>query len=125
LKYKYMMKRLLLLCFPFLYGVNADFFKVMKEEKIFFLKSPFSYFRYLKDYVIYGITPSEHNCLNFSKLNHHGKSDFITMRKNRLLDKLFNSVDANKILWDKVYQTPITWTKKSNWLSYSRIINWG
>jgi|GEM_PF-6149708 hypothetical protein len=24
-----------------------------------------------------------------------------------------------------VYQTPITWTKKSNWLSYSRIINWG
>ena len=73
----------------------------MKEEKIFFLKSPFSYFRYLKDYVIYGITPSEHNCLNFSKLNHHGKSDFITMRKNRLLDKLFNSVDANKILWDK------------------------
>lgn len=25
----------------------------------------------------------------------------------------------------RVYQTPITWTKKSNWLSYSRIINWG
>jgi len=25
----------------------------------------------------------------------------------------------------EVYQTPITWTKKSNWLSYSRIINWG
>ena len=24
-----------------------------------------------------------------------------------------------------LYQTPITWTKKSNWLSYSRIINWG
>lgn len=24
-----------------------------------------------------------------------------------------------------MYQTPITWTKKSNWLSYSRIINWG
>jgi hypothetical protein len=25
----------------------------------------------------------------------------------------------------ELYQTPITWTKKSNWLSYSRIINWG
>jgi len=24
-----------------------------------------------------------------------------------------------------MYQTPITWTKKSKWLSYSRIINWG
>ena len=25
----------------------------------------------------------------------------------------------------RLYQTPITWTKKSKWLSYSRIINWG
>ena len=24
-----------------------------------------------------------------------------------------------------VYQTPITWTKMSKWLSYSCIINWG
>ena len=29
------------------------------------------------------------------------------------------------ILIISMYQTPITWTKKSKWLSYSRIINWG
>ena len=32
---------------------------------------------------------------------------------------------SNRKIAQWVYQTPITWTKKSNWLSYSRIINWG
>lgn len=32
--------------------------------------------------------------------------------------------DEEEIL-ERMYQTPITWTKKSKWLSYSRIINWG
>jgi hypothetical protein len=31
----------------------------------------------------------------------------------------------NEVADGALYQTPITWTKKSNWLSYSRIINWG
>ena len=36
-------------------------------------------------------------------------------------------VESGGVWWSPVelYQTPITWTKKSNWLSYSRIINWG
>lgn len=40
--------------------------------------------------------------------------------------KLALMSDDNFVLtFNKLYQTPITWTKKSNWLSYSRIINWG
>lgn len=36
-----------------------------------------------------------------------------------------NHYDFVNVYAEELYQTPITWTKKSNWLSYSRIINWG
>ena len=38
-----------------------------------------------------------------------------------------DSIQSHLIAADysMLYQTPITWTKKSKWLSYSRIINWG
>jgi len=37
----------------------------------------------------------------------------------------FSLFKVETVTYAELYQTPITWTKKSNWLSYSRIINWG
>jgi len=39
--------------------------------------------------------------------------------------EVYNDILVVRLLVPLVYQTPITWTKMSKWLSYSCIINWG
>lgn len=56
---------------------------------------------YLFNYFIFGCSVDEYNCLFFENRNVKSKREFVTMRKNRKLDKMFNSDEANKILWNK------------------------
>ena len=61
------------------------------------------------------------------KFRDEGHQVYIVTAAERRLGQETSLVDSHgvKILNVKMYQTPITWTKKSKWLSYSRIINWG
>lgn len=56
---------------------------------------------YMFNYFIFGCSVDEYNCLFFENRNVKSKREFVTMRKNRKLDKMFNSDEANKILWNK------------------------
>lgn len=56
---------------------------------------------YFYNYMRFGCSIDEYNCLKFYERNTKSKKDFVTIRKNRRLDKLFNTNEANKILWDK------------------------
>lgn len=60
-----------------------------------------SFFTYCYNYVRFGCSVDEFNCLKFYERNAKSKKTFVTMRKNRKLDKLFNTAEVNKILWDK------------------------
>lgn len=84
----------------FLAYFNNELLKEYKECKIN-NQCEVSVIRYLNDYIFYGVTPIEFNLLGFKKLNKKGKSEYITMRRNRSLDKLFNDSESNKILWEK------------------------
>lgn len=60
-----------------------------------------SLFKYMYNYIIYGCSVDEYNCLFFYERSAKSKKTFVTIRKNRKLDKIFNTEEANKILWDK------------------------
>lgn len=60
-----------------------------------------NFFVYLTNYLVWGCTPHEYDFLQFNKRNRKGKSDYVTMRRNRKLNKLFNSKLSNRILCDK------------------------
>lgn len=60
-----------------------------------------SWLEYVYNYILYGCSADEFNCLSFFNRNARSKREFVTIRKNRKLDKLFNTIEANKILWDK------------------------
>lgn len=56
---------------------------------------------YLWNYIVSGVTPEEYEFLSFSLLNRKGKANFVTMRRNRKLNGLFNDEQSNRILNDK------------------------
>ena len=60
---------------------------------------------------------------------HIGIQEMISLEKSLekayFKDALQSTINIHERFIPAMYQTPITWTKKSKWLSYSRIINWG
>lgn len=52
-------------------------------------------------YLRHGATPQEYVCLGFAWLNSRGRKEYVTIRRNRKLDRILNNAEANKILWDK------------------------
>ena len=60
-----------------------------------------SFMSFLWSYVRHGTTPQEYICLGFARLNSRGRNEYVTIRRNRMLDRQLNDAGANKILWDK------------------------
>lgn len=59
-----------------------------------------SFYKYIINYFFYGTTPIEFNFLNFRNLNRFGKNNFVTMRRNRKIEK-YNDPKAKEILCAK------------------------
>ena len=100
------MKKLIIKLFP---GLVRSFglFKVeiLAEYEELKVGGKISYLDLIKsiyNYLVYGSSLSESYFLHFETLSAKGKNKFVTMRRNRKLDKLFNSSKANSILWNKV-----------------------
>lgn len=101
------MKRLIIKLFPTLVRsiglFKAEVLSEYKELKMGGVKlSHLDLIKSIYNYLVYGSSLSESYFLHFDNLSAKGKNQFVTMRRNRKLDKLFNSSAANKILWDKV-----------------------
>ena len=58
-------------------------------------------FSLLVSYIFHGSTPLEYVCLGFERLKYRARKEYVTRRRNRKLDKLFNDFESNKILCDK------------------------
>ena len=56
---------------------------------------------YVLAYFVHGVSAQEYECLGFHRLNHRAKKEYVTMRRNRWLDRHFNNAESDKILWDK------------------------
>ena len=98
------MRKLVIKLFPKLY-LSLAYIKNELFEEYWELKEQnlckASFFKYFVNYIFQGVTPTEYNLLDFANLNKKGKSSFITMRKNRKIDRKYNSKKENDILWDK------------------------
>lgn len=98
------MRELVIKLFPKLY-LSLAYIKNELFEEYWELKKQnlckASFFKYFVNYIFQGVTPTEYNLLDFANLNKKGKSSFITMRKNRKIDRKYNSKKENDILWDK------------------------
>lgn len=97
------MKRVISKLFPKLYlFIALTKREVYEEYRVLKLNNQcsVSFLRYLTNYLIHGSTPVEFNVLGFKHLNRLGKSNFITMRRNKEIKK-YNDPAATEILCAK------------------------
>lgn len=96
------MKKMILRFFPKLYRClglfRAEVLRPYNSLPKQYRKT--SFLGYLWNYLLYGCDVGEYNCFCFQDRNSKSKKEFVTIRKNRKLDKMFNTSEANKILWD-------------------------
>lgn len=97
------MKKMILRFFPKLYKClglfRAEVLRPYNSLPKQYRKA--SFLGYLWNYLLYGCDVGEYNCFSFQDRNSKSKREFVTIRKNRKLDRMFNTPEANKILWDK------------------------
>jgi len=85
----------------FLAHLKVELWNGSKEVKQLVGSKKSCFLRLLWAYLFHGASPQEYICLGFARLNSSGRKEYVTIRRNRKLDRKFNDAEANKILWEK------------------------
>ena len=81
--------------------LKVELWNGYKEVKQLFELKKCSFGSLFWAYLHHGASPQEYVCLGFARLNCRGRKEYVTIRRNRKLDRKFNDAKANKVLWDK------------------------
>lgn len=93
-------KALILKCFPFIQGLKTACLGELKQPEYKTI-SFVQYCRYVKDFVVYGVTPQEYDFFRFNELSRRGKNEFITFTRSGQLNNKYNSIESYRLLNDK------------------------